>query len=125
MAGQLAKKVEFSQIGRVWDELRGELARVAILPIKAENRFIRKKMRFDQNGRIKSAIFSPRSSRAEPQIFSPCRVAGQLAKKVEFSQIGRVWDELRGELARVAILPTKAEYRFKRKKNEIRPEWLN
>ena len=50
---------------------------------------------------------------------------GQLAKKVEFSQIGRVWDELGGELARVAIVPTKAEYRFKRPKTEIRPEWVN
>ena len=63
-----------------------------------------------------SAILSPRSNRAEPQIFSPCRVAGPLAKKVEFSQIGRVWDELVGELARVAILPAQAEYIFKRPK---------
>ena len=58
-------------------------------------------------------------------MISPCRVAGQLAQKVEFSQIGRVWDELGGELARVAILPTKAEYRFKRPKTEIRKEWVN
>ena len=73
-----------------------------------------------------SRQFSPQDQVvSNPRIFLRVRVAGQFAIKVEFSQMGRVWDELGGELARAAILPTNPEYRFKRPKLRFDQKWLN